>query len=168
MKEKITIIGSTEYIRIGDVDNIPAKIDTGADSSSVWASNIDMKKDGTLIFTLFDEKSSFYTGKKLESTNYAVKKVRSSHGDEQIRYRVELPLSIGDKKFTTTFTLANRSRNNFPVLIGRRTLEDHFLIDVSKSAIERKTNPQTPRLNQELKNNPYEFHQKYFKKKGAI
>ena len=49
-----------------------------------------MKKDGTLIFVLFDKKSSLYTGEILKSTNYMVKTVRSSHGDEQIRYRVEL------------------------------------------------------------------------------
>lgn len=164
MTEKLIIIGSTEYVEINGVKNIPAKIDTGADTSSVWASNIDMKKDGTLTFVLFDKKSPLYTGEKLKSNDYVVKAVRSSHGDEQIRYRVKLPLTLGGATFVTTFTLANRSRNNFPVLIGRHTLKDNYLVDVSKSSVERKSNPYSSHLNQELQENPYKFHQKYLKK----
>lgn len=157
------IIGSTEYIEVAGIKNVPAKIDTGADSSSIWASHINMCEDGTLVFCLFSEKSPLYTGENLKTTEYTAKVVRSSHGDEQIRYRVKLPIIIDDKTFETTFTLANRSRNNFPVLIGRRTLEGKFLVDVAKSTVTRHKNPKTPSLNRELKADPYEFHQKYIK-----
>ncbi|MBR6505609.1 ATP-dependent zinc protease [Candidatus Saccharibacteria bacterium] len=166
MTKKLIVIGSTEYVEINGVKDIPAKIDTGADTSSIWASNIDMNKDGTLSFVLFDKDSPFYTGEKLESTDYMVKTVRSSHGDEQIRYRVKLPLTLGGATFVTTFTLANRSRNNFPVLIGRHTLSENFLVDVSKSSVKHQSNPHTPHLNQELQEDPYKFHRKYLKKKG--
>lgn len=162
------IIGSTEYIKVAGIEQVPAKIDTGADSSSIWASRIDMKEDGTLFFTLFDQKSPLYTGETISVDVYTARVVRSSHGDEQIRYRVELPISIGDKTFTTTFTLANRSRNTFPVLIGKRTLvEGRFLVDVSKSNVERKKITHSVKLSKELKENPYQFHQKYLSKKGA-
>lgn len=162
------IIGSTEYIKVAGIDQVPAKIDTGADSSSIWASHIDMKEDGTLFFTLFDQKSPLYTGELISVDVYTARVVRSSHGDEQIRYRVELPISINGKTFTTTFTLANRSRNSFPVLIGRRTLmEGRFLVDVSKANVERKKITHSVKLSKELKENPYQFHQKYLSKKGA-
>ncbi len=165
---KLNIIGSTEYVSVAGIDHIPAKIDTGADSSSIWASDIDMSKDGVLSFVLFSQKSPLYTGERLCTSDYVVKIIRSSHGDEQIRYRVKLPLTLGNKTFTTTFTLANRSRNNFGVLIGRRTLDGNFLVDVSKSSIERHSIPETPRLNQEMKKDPYAFHRKYLKpQKGA-
>ena len=163
----ISVIGSTEYVEVAGIKNIPAKIDTGADSSSIWASDIDMQKDGTLIFCLFGSKSPLYTGERLTSTDYIVKTVRSSHGDEQIRYRVKLPVTIGDKTFETTFTLANRSRNNFPILIGRRTLDGRFLVDVSRRAVSHPNNPQTPQLNKELKDDPYEFHRKYIKERSS-
>ena len=158
------IIGSTELIEVNGIKNVPAKIDTGADSSSIWASNIDMEPDGTLVFSLFGSKSPLYNGELIRTAEYAIKKVCSSHGDEQIRYRVKLPLKMGDKSFTTTFTLANRSRNNFPVLIGRHTLEGNFLVDVSKRAVIKDSTPSSKRLNQELKEDPYKFHQKYFEK----
>lgn len=158
------IIGSTELIEVNGIKDIPAKIDTGADSSSIWASNIDMEPDGTLVFSLFGQGSPFYTGEFIKTTDYLVKKVRSSHGDEQIRYRVKLPFSANGKSFTTTFTLADRSRNNFPVLIGRRTLDGNFLVDVSRRTVVHNPNPHTKSLNQELREDPYAFHRKYFKK----
>ena len=158
---KLKTIGVTEYVDIAGIQNVPAKIDTGADTSSVWASNIDMKKDGTLSFSLFAEKSPYFIGEILESKDYIAKIVRSSHGDTQVRYRVKLPIIIEGQSFETTFTLANRSRNNFPVLIGRHTLEGNFLVDVSKSSVSYSEIPRTPRLNRELKEDPYRFHQKY-------
>ena len=159
-KEK-TVIGSTELIEVNGIKNIPAKIDTGADTSAIWASDIDMKKDGTLVFSFFGPKSPLYTGERFESTDYRAKIVRSSHGDTQVRYRVKLPVKLAGKSFETTFTLANRSRNSFPVLIGRHTIEVGFLVDASISKIERQKNLHSMRLNQELQKDPYAFHHKY-------
>ncbi|MBR2803043.1 ATP-dependent zinc protease [Candidatus Saccharibacteria bacterium] len=156
-----SIIGSNEYVEIAGIQKIPAKIDTGADTSSIWASNIDMKEDGTLVFSLFGPQSTLYSGKILTTREYFIKVVRSSHGDEQIRYRIKLPIVLGGMTFETTFTLSNRERNIFPVLIGRHTLEGRFLVDVSKTSVPRQTNHKTPVLNQELQIDPFKFHQKY-------
>lgn len=159
----LDIVGSTEFVEIAGIKNIPAKIDTGADSSAIWASDINMDKDGTLVFSLFDEKSPFYTGDRLKTTDYKVKNIRSSNGNEQIRYRVMLPIKLNNKTFTTAFTLANRSKNHFPVLIGRRILEGNFLVDVRKMSVPRKVPHSSTRLNRELQEDPYKFHQKYVK-----
>ena len=164
-ENKLEIIGSTEYVEIAGIENVPAKTDTGADSSSVWASHIDVDKDGVLSFQLFDEGSTFYTGETItrQKDEYKVKIVRSGHGDERIRYRTEIDLKVNGHKIHAMFTLADRSRNNFPVLIGRRTLKNKFLVDVSRMAVKKQSNPKTPKLNQELEKNPYAFHQKYGK-----
>ena len=161
----LVLLGSTEYIDIAGIKNIPAKIDTGADSSSIWASDIKMQENGVLTFVLFGHKSPYYTGKKHETTSYKAKSVRSSHGDRQIHYRVSLPVTIHGDTFETTFTLANRSSNNFPVLIGRRTLKGKFLVDVSREAVKRPAATKISVLNQELEDNPYRFHQKYIEKR---
>ena len=154
-----TIIGSIEYVEVAGVKDIPAKIDTGADSSAIWVSNINMEEDGTLSFSLFGQKSPFYTGKVLKTTDYKAKIIRSSHGDTQVRYRVILPLKLGGKSFD------NRSRNNFPILIGRRTIKGEFLVDTSKNTVERKQSSAASKLNQELKENPQRFHRKYIERK---
>ena len=156
-----TIIGSTEVAEIEGVKGVPAKIDTGADSSSVWASEIEMSKEGVLSFCLFGEGSEFFTGEKIEKREYSALVVRSSNGHEQVRYRTKLRLKIRGAELETTFTLADRSRNNFPVLIGRKTLSGKFLVDVSKRNVETKVNPKTHNLNNELKADPFSFHKKY-------
>lgn len=158
----LEIIGSTELIEIAGIKDIPAKIDTGADTSAIWASNIDMQPDGTLIFSLFAEGSQFYSGERLETSSYRTKRVRSSHGDEQLRYQVELPVIIHGQAFKTAFTLADRSRNAFPVLVGRRTLKGKYLVDVSRNIVPRQRLTESAKLSEELSNNPYKFHQKYF------
>ena len=64
--KELGIIGSSERITIAGIENVPAKIDTGADSSSVWASHIRVTRDGILKFRLFDEGSPYYTGRTLD------------------------------------------------------------------------------------------------------
>lgn len=163
-EHKSSIIGSTEIVEVAGIKNIPAKIDTGADTSAIWASDIDMDEDGVLTFTLFSQESPLYTGEKLKTTDYKAKKIRSSYGDKQIRYRVKLPLKLGNKRFETTFTLANRSRNHFPVLIGRHTIEGKYLVDVSVFSAPRKKSEKSIKLSKELEENPYRFHLKYINK----
>ena len=159
----LAILGSTEFVEICGVKNIPAKIDTGADSSTIWVSNISMEKDGTLSFVLFGKKSPLYTGEQLSVTDYQTKIVRSSNGHAQIRYCTLLDLTLGGKTLKTVFTLSDRSKNHFPVLIGRYTLKDgDFLVDVKKESAPRSNRSKTPRLNKELQENPHAFHQKYF------
>jgi len=159
----LPVLGSTEYVSVASISRVPAKIDTGADSSAIWASALDVSKSGVLSFCLFGPSSEFYTGERLETRDYRVKVVRSSNGDEEIRYRVELPLTLGGRTIRANFTLADRSKNNFPILIGRRTLKGKFLVDVSSASVKKTPNPRSVGLNQELAADPYEFHQKYLK-----
>ena len=164
----LPIVGSIEYVSIkGECERVPAKIDTGADTSSIWASEIEINQQGELTFKLFAEDSSFYSGKLHKTTEYGVKVVRSSNGEEQIRYRTNLPIEIAGKKIHANFTLSDREKNNFPILIGRRTLNKKFLVDVSKTAMPRPPkNAKTPKLGEELRADPQKFHQKYVAKKG--
>ncbi len=161
----LEIIGSTEYIEIAGIKNIPAKIDTGADSSSIWVSHLQVSQDGTLSFCLFDEDSPLYTGKTIKRQNFQVVMVRNSSGYEQIRYRTHLPISIKGHKIKATVTLSDRSNNNFPVLIGRRAISGKFLVDVSKNRPKNTRNKTNiKQIQKHLAENPYEFHRKYIKK----
>ena len=62
-----------------------------------------------------------------------------------------------------------RSRNNFPVLIGRRTLSGKFIVDVSRPGNRTRVLSRSPsrRLNRELAADPHAFHQKHMKQKGV-
>ena len=161
----LEIIGSTEYVDVAGIKNIPAKIDTGADSSSIWASHIRVTKDGALRFRLFGEGSPFYTGKAFKRTDFKVAVVRSATGQEQIRYRTHISINIGGRKVKALFYLADRSNNNFPILVGRRTIANKFLVDVSKNHTPMPAkNPKSKIVQRRLKEDPYKFHKKYIKK----
>ncbi len=163
--KSLPVVGSTEYVEIAGIKDIPAKVDTGADSSSVWASHIRINKDGVLRFRLFDEGSPFYTGKAFKRTDYKVAVIRSSSGHEQIRYRTHLRARIAGRTIKILFTLSDRSANNFPVLIGRRSISGKFIVDVSKNHTNiHPTNPKTKIVQRRFKEDPYKFHLKYVKK----
>ena len=161
----VSVIGSTEYVDIASYKGIPAKIDTGADSSSIWASHIRVTKDGILKFHLFDEGNPFYTGKVFKRKDFKAVVIRSSSGHEQIRYRTHFSTKLAGRKIRILFTLSDRHNNNFPVLIGRRSISGKFIVDVSKNhTIVHPKNSKTKLIQKHLSENPYKFHQKYIKK----
>ena len=161
----LEILGSDEYIDVAGVKKVPAKVDTGADSSSVWASHIRVTKDGVLHFRLFDEESPYYTGKTLKRTNFKVAVVRSSIGHEQIRYRTHLLFKIKGRKIKAMVTLSDRSKNSFPVLIGRRTISGKFVVDVSKNhTMVRQKGHKTKLAQKKFREDPYKFHCEYIEK----
>lgn len=163
-KPVLETIGSTEYVDIEDYHDIPAKIDTGADSSAIWASHIEVSRDGVLSFRLFDVTSPFYTGETLKRKDFKVAIVRSSSGHEQIRYRVHLSLKLSGRRIRALFNLSDRSRNVFPVLIGRRTISGKFLVDVTEKHVTvRPKKPKTHLAQSSLAKDPYAFHQQYIK-----
>jgi hypothetical protein len=156
-------IGIVEHISVGGYKDVPAKIDTGADASSVWASKISVDKEGVLRFTLFGEGSPHYTGKTFKRTDFGVARVKSSNGVSQLRYRTHLTIDISGRRIRVLFYLADRSTQKFSVIIGRRTIAGRFVVDVAKNT-DTLQQPRTVGLNEELKKDPYGFHRKYMRK----
>lgn len=148
------IIGRVEKISFPElgIKNVHAKIDTGADLSSIWATGIH-EENGVLRFKLFGRKSEFYTGKEIEfqSPHYLLTRVANSFGHREMRYVVKLQLKLGGKTIVGTFTLSDRSKKTYPILIGRKLLNRKFLVDVSKgSPLTDVENGKKVRLQKEL------------------
>lgn len=161
------VIGPSVYISVAHRRDVPAKIDTGAEASSIWASNIRVDEDGTLKFSLFGPSSPFYNGKIIKRTDYKVMVVRSAMGQEQIRYRVHLPIKINGRIINVLFSLSDRSRNSFPILIGRRTLQGKFIVDVSLPDVPCPPRPKQKLNLKEFKKDPYQFHKTYVQGKKS-
>jgi len=128
------ILGAIEAINLPEfgVAGVTAKIDTGADGSAIWASDI-REKNGELFFVLFGPSSPHYTGQTLSTHNYRVASIKNSFGHSEFRYKVPLKICIGGRNIRVHFTLADRSNNRLSVLIGSRTLRGKFVVDVSKA-----------------------------------
>lgn len=133
------VIGRSEflYFTTHGKNPVPAKIDTGAYRSAVHADKI-KEENGVLSFRLL---GNHPVGKQfaaeISTKNYKQVVVANSFGASEIRYEVKLPVKLGPKLFTAEFTLANRSKKVYPILIGRRLLNGRFVIDTSTSSIDR-------------------------------
>lgn len=116
-------IGRNANIILPDfsAEKIPAKIDTGAFHSAIHADQIKIS-DGQLHYRLLGRYPA-------STTEYNTTQVASSFGDSETRYVVPLTITLGSKTLTCEFTLANRSKRTFPILIGRELLNGEFIVD---------------------------------------
>lgn len=132
MKKKHTI-GQSDMVDFPDleIENIKAKVDTGAYTSSIHCQKITVK-EGILSFQLPIEKDGVSKVKRFQTEDYTKKSIRSSNGEAQLRYVIKTKIVLFGKAYTSQFSLTDRSRMKNPVLIGRRLLKDRFLVDVSK------------------------------------
>lgn len=133
MKE-VLVIGRAEKAKFPQISDkrIPVKIDTGAKSSSIWASTINETKEGLEVI-FFGPNSEFYDGKVhlFKKSEYDITQITNSFGHEEFRYRIKLKVKVNNRLIRGTFTLSNRSAMIYPVLIGRRLLLGKFIVDVS-------------------------------------
>jgi glutathione synthase/RimK-type ligase-like ATP-grasp enzyme len=163
LSEKVVAtIGSIELIDFPDLqlEKIPAKIDTGADSSAVWASDVTVNGK-ILSYCLFGPGSAFYTGEVIKTEIYKVTRVRNSFGHEEFRYKAKLRIKIGQKRLLSWFTLADRSQNTFPVLLGKNFLKTRFIVDVSRKHVLQ---PNIPFSQVTVFSNQPELNQTFFNK----
>ncbi len=141
MKNRINkIIGRLEHVGLSEfgLDDITAKIDTGAYTSSLHCYDVnEIKGDSPrLEFLLLDPEHPDFKNKKLVFKNYSKKRVKSSNGQSEYRYKIHTQIKIGHDVFITDFTLTDRSEMKYPILIGRKTLNKRYLVDPSKSYLQ--------------------------------
>ncbi|HEX5797200.1 MAG TPA: RimK/LysX family protein [Candidatus Saccharimonadales bacterium] len=130
----IHIIGDKEKVifpTLGSFE-ITAKVDTGADVSSIWCSYVKRFND-RLECVFFGPGNRCYTGRKVvfKKGEYKISRVHNSFGHNQRRYKVKIPVIINGRRILASFTLADRSKKTYYVLIGKRLLAKKFLVDVT-------------------------------------
>ncbi|MBA3757357.1 ATP-dependent zinc protease [Candidatus Saccharibacteria bacterium] len=132
-----TLIGRVEKIHLPvlGVKYVPAKIDTGADFSAIWASRLVEKADG-LHVVFFGKSSSFYSGEAVvfAKNEYEQTIISNSFGHRQKRYKIKLKVKVKGRQIISGFTLADRSQKLYPILLGRSILRGKFLVDVAKGS----------------------------------
>ncbi|HLB65990.1 MAG TPA: RimK/LysX family protein [Candidatus Saccharimonadales bacterium] len=131
--KKLTHIGTTELVTLVDsgIKDVPAKIDTGADGSSIWASNVHIKGN-KLIFNYFAPGSAFYRKQSSTTKDFKVTSVKSSFGHQEFRYKVKMPIKIGDHVLAPWFSLADRANSTYPILLGKDLLNNRFIVNVAQ------------------------------------
>lgn len=136
LKGKV-VVGELEKFYLADPGLIfTARIDSGAETSSIHASNIKrFERDGS-DWVRFDvpvpgTKDEQWVTMEKEIAR-RVRIIQSTTDEAERRVVVELQFAIGDHKQVAEFTLADRTNLTYEVLVGRNVLRDVMLIDVGK------------------------------------
>ena len=134
--EKISISNpgqSTDTSKTDPEIIVKAKLDTGAETSSIHAEDIKVfKRDNkywvkfTLVLTDVNEETHHIT---MEKPRQHRVKIKDRDGDHDRRSIVELEMCFDGRTHTILFSLANRSEFLYPILLGRRFLEGVAVVD---------------------------------------
>ena len=111
-----------------------ARIDTGAQTSSLDARNVEeFERDGKkwVRFTLIDRRTNVSHILEKRVVRRADIVQSSLEGKYDTRVVVRLKIKVGDFSDFSEFTLTNRDHMDFPILIGRSFLKDIAIVDVS-------------------------------------
>ena len=132
------VVGQLEQVWLSGPElALTARIDTGAETSSLDARNIELfERDGRrwVRFEIINQVTG--TPQLLERRLKRTVGIHQSGGTENKRRPVvKMGIVIGRSNQTAEFTLTDRSHLDYQVLIGRSILKDVMMVDVSKKNI---------------------------------
>jgi hypothetical protein len=134
------ILGEREWVYVpGLEENFKARIDTGATTSSISATDVvEFERDGK-DWVKFKIEHDGVKSKEIALPVERWVKIRQSSAEKSERRAVvESWIQIGDLKEKTEFTLADRTHLKFPLLLGRSFFKDVAVVDVSKKFVQKK------------------------------
>ena len=139
-KSSPIVIGWREWIGFPNlkIPELKVKIDTGAKTSCLHATNIEIKTKGKLEIVHFrihpyQHQSIPYFDCKCEL--YDLRKIKSSSGHLSLRPVIKSGFMIAGEIYECEITLIDRDVMGFRGLLGRQALKRRFLVNPSKSFI---------------------------------
>lgn len=141
----LDIIGWRENLDLPqlNIQNIKAKIDTGARSSALHTFDVD-------IYTLNDQKmvkfkvhpyqKDTHTTIEASAPLLEYRKVTNSGGHSQVRPVIKTMINLGKYQWEIELTLTNRDVMGFRMLLGRQAVKNRFLIDSGRSFVQKSLN----------------------------
>lgn len=131
-KNGLEVIGGVEPVYFLPMKTpFDARIDTGAETSSIDVSNMRMfERDGEKWVAFNLDHSGNGEKHRFEKRVKRKAAIRRAETDE-VRVVVNMDVKIGNEFINADFTLANRERFNYQALIGRNIINGRFIVDPS-------------------------------------
>lgn len=135
LKEKV-LIGRVEWVELPDLKiKLKARIDTGAKTTSLHATNIEEVEQRGELFVKFQtqdlEGKTIQVVRKVETTQ----KVSNTAGFVSKRYVIKEKLKMGSIEREVSINLNDRSKMDYKFLVGRNLLLGRFIVDVARSHV---------------------------------
>ncbi|WP_341711883.1 RimK/LysX family protein [Erythrobacter sp.] len=133
------VVGWRELVHLPELGlhELPAKIDTGARTSSLHATVLErFERDGDQYVRFAVDFERQHVRQVCEAVHIDWRGITSSNGETQRRMIIKTPLRIGSLEFRVEISLADRSDMKFPMLIGRSALRRRFVVDSGHSWLQ--------------------------------
>lgn len=139
-------IGWREWVSLPDLGlpAIKAKVDTGARTSALHAFLIEPYREDSvdmLRFLIHPVQRNQEFAVECRCPILDQRDVTDSGGHREKRYVIQSDVVIGDNRWPIEMTLTNRDTMAFRMLLGRRAMEQRFLVDSGASYINGKLRP---------------------------
>ncbi len=128
-------IGRKDKVDLPDLGlfDIQAKIDTGAYGCSLHCNHIEVKRENgkeVLVFQVLDPEHPLYEDRYFYFDEFSDKLVKNSSGKTEHRYTIKTDVIVFNEKKAFDFSLTNRKKMKYPILLGRKFLKNRFVVDV--------------------------------------
>ena len=138
-----TVIGWLSSVEISSQSvTMVAKVDTGADTSSVHADHVRVTEEAGEAMVEFTLRGQDGSVRAFRRPLLRTARVKTKTGGYQERPVVMLQLCVADKRRTMPVNLAQRAHFKYPLLLGRDFLDGYFVVDVSREFVASPACPQ--------------------------
>lgn len=134
----LKIIGSEEWCVFGElgIPAIKARVDSGAKTSSIQATNIKVyskEAEEWVKFEVDPLQENRSISIRCEAKLVDRRMVKSSSGISEERLVIKTPVTLGDEVFEIELTLANRDTMEYRMLLGREAIVQRYIVNPAES-----------------------------------
>jgi hypothetical protein len=130
----LPVIGWTEVVSLPDwkIGAVVAKTDTGARTSALHVDDLEVLPQGMVRFHVVLARRPRRRVVEVVAPIIKWARVRSSTGEYRTRCFVSTRLRLGNVEKEIEVSLVSREGMTFRMLLGRKAIEQTFLVDVSR------------------------------------
>lgn len=135
------VVGWREWCELPalQLPKMKVKIDTGARTSALHAFNIEpFTQDNTRMvrFDVHPLQDNDDVVVHCEAALIDQRVITSSNGEKELRCVIKTPCHIGKRAWNIELTLTNRSSMRFRMLLGRKAMKRHAVVDPGSSFLQ--------------------------------
>lgn len=132
------VLGWREWVVLPElgIQSIKAKIDTGARTSSLHAFDVERFHVGgreKVRFVIHPIQRNDKKIVKCVADLVDLRMVTDSGAHRELRYVIETPMILGGLQHSIEVTLTNRQSMTYRMLLGRKALQQYYIIDPARS-----------------------------------
>lgn len=139
--EPTMIIGACEWIALPElgIDHLRARVDTGAKSCALHASDIEsFVTDGVdrvrfRVYVGHPEPGGWHP---CECRLKGHRRVRNTSGELEERFTIRTDIVVGHTRWPVDITLTNREKMKYRMLLGRTAMENHALVYPARTFLQ--------------------------------